>query len=67
MSILLRKKITPEIFLILLRSAGAALHERLIIRVATDCGFNNVAYFISVFREQRGMPPPPFRREYGKK
>ncbi len=38
-----------------------------ITRVATDCGFNNVAYFISVFREQKGMTPLAFRKEYEKK
>lgn len=38
-----------------------------ITRVAADCGFNNVAYFISVFRQQRGTTPLAFRKEYGKK
>lgn len=33
--------------------------------VATDCGFNNTAYFISVFREHKGMTPLAFRKEYG--
>ncbi len=38
-----------------------------VTRVAADCGFNNVAYFISVFRQQTGMTPLAFRKQYGKK
>ena len=33
-----------------------------ITRVAADCGFNNVAYFISVFRKQKGLTPLAFRK-----
>ena len=33
-----------------------------ITRIAADCGFNNVAYFISVFRQQKGITPLAFRK-----
>lgn len=35
-----------------------------ITRVASDCGFNNVAYFISVFRKQKNTTPLAFRKAY---
>lgn len=35
-----------------------------ITRVAADCGFNNVAYFISVFRQQKGITPLAFRKAH---
>lgn len=37
-----------------------------VTRIASDCGFNNVAYFIAVFREQKGITPLAFRKAYGK-
>ena len=37
-----------------------------ITRVASDCGFNNVAYFIAVFRKQKGITPLAFRKAYKK-
>ena len=37
-----------------------------VTRIAADCGFNNVAYFISVFRRQKGVTPLAFRKEFGK-
>lgn len=33
-----------------------------ITQIASECGFNNVAYFISVFRRRKGMTPSAFRK-----
>ena len=38
-----------------------------VTQIASDCGFNNVAYFISVFRKQKGITPLAFRKETSKK
>ena len=65
------RKITGKTFRNYLNSVRLDHAERELIstrhpvtRVAADCGFNNVAYFIALFRERKGMTPLAFRKEF---
>lgn len=41
--------------------------DRKVLDIALDTGFNSLSYFIGVFKENIGITPTRFRREYGKK
>ena len=61
---------TPVQYINNIRTAKAAemlisTNEQ-ILNISLDTGFNSVSYFIAVFRENMGMTPSRFRKEYRK-